>query len=234
MSAVPPSNPSSRSGSRADLPRGGADQSGVSARLRLVVAALLGVLAAAGVALIGSWDIAALVGWSTASSVLVAWIWLEIYRLDAERTAQRAVREDPSVGWTDLLLLSASVASLAGVGLVFSQAAGGGVSLVASVALGVGSVVLSWALLHTTFTLRYARLYYSGPNGGINFNQDEPPCYLDFAYMAFTIGMTFQVSDTDIEATTVRRNALRHALLSYLFGAVILAGAINLVAGLTR
>lgn len=234
MSAAPAPNPSSPSGSRTDLPRGGADQSGPSARLRLLVAALLGVFAAAGVALVGPWDIAALVGWSTASGVLVAWIWLEIYRLDAERTAQRAVREDPSVGWTDLLLLSAAVASLAGVGLVFSRAAGGGLSLVAPVALGVGSVVLSWALLHTTFTLRYARLYYSGPNGGINFNQDEPPCYLDFAYLAFTIGMTFQVSDTDIQATTIRRSALRHALLSYLFGAVILAGAINLVAGLTR
>jgi uncharacterized membrane protein len=52
--------------------------------------------------------------------------------------------------------------------------------------------------------------------------------------MAFTIGMTFQVSDTDLTAHDVRTNALRHALLSYLFGGVIIAVVINLVAGLGR
>jgi uncharacterized membrane protein len=216
------------------LPRGDADRSGTSARLRLLVAALVGAVAAVGVATIGPWDIAALVGWSAASSVLLAWIWIEIHGFDAEQTAQRALREDPSVGWTDVLLLSASVASLAGVGLVFSHAGGAGLDLVGPVALGMGSVVLSWALVHTLFTLRYARLYYYGPTGGIDFNQDAQPCYLDFAYLAFTIGMTFQVSDTEIKDSGVRHTALRHALLSYLFGAVILAGAINLVSGLTR
>ena len=72
------------------------------------------------------------------------------------------------------------------------------------------------------------------PDGGVNFNQDQPPCYLDFAYLAFTIGMTFQVSDTDLESPAIRHTALRHALVSYLLGAVIVAGTINLVAGLTK
>lgn len=65
-----------------------------------------------------------------------------------------------------------------------------------------------------------------------NFNQNISPRYLDFAYLAFTLGMTFQVSDTDLETTAIRATALRHALLSYLFGAVILAATINLIAGL--
>jgi uncharacterized membrane protein len=72
------------------------------------------------------------------------------------------------------------------------------------------------------------------PAGGIDFNQQEQPRYSDFAYLAFTIGMTFQVSDTDLETSALRAAALRHALLSYLLGAVILATTINLVAGLLR
>ena len=74
--------------------------------------------------------------------------------------------------------------------------------------------------------------YYVGPDGGVNFNQDAPPRYLDFAYLAFTIGMTFQVSDTDLQTGSIRATALRRALLSYLFGAVILATTINLFSGL--
>jgi len=94
--------------------------------------------------------------------------------------------------------------------------------------------VLSWAVVHTVYTLRYAAAYYGEPAGGIGFNGGEPPSYRDFAYLAFTIGMTFQVSDTALQTTALRRTALRHALLSYLFGTGILAVTINLVAGLRR
>ncbi len=78
------------------------------------------------------------------------------------------------------------------------------------------------------------RLYYSGPDGGIDFNEDDKPCYADFAYLAFTIGMTYQVSDTDLTTKEIRHTALRHALLSYLFGTVIIAATINLAAGLVK
>jgi uncharacterized membrane protein len=80
--------------------------------------------------------------------------------------------------------------------------------------------------------LRYARGYYSEPGGGIGFNEEDLPAYLDFAYFSFTIGMTFQVSDTNISRKDIRSLALHHALLSYLFGAVILATAINVFASL--
>jgi len=98
--------------------------------------------------------------------------------------------------------------------------------------LGVLSVAVSWLVLHTLFTLRYALLYYTGNNGGIDFNQKAAPRYTDFAYLAFTIGMTFQVSDTDLSTHTIRATALRHALLAYLFGSLILAATVNLVASL--
>jgi uncharacterized membrane protein len=98
--------------------------------------------------------------------------------------------------------------------------------------LAAASVALSWLLIHTLFTLAYARLYHRGDTG-ISFNQTDPPRYTDFAYLAFTIGMTFQVSDTAIGSSAIRAAALRHALLSYLFGAVILATTVNFVVSLS-
>ena len=141
--------------------------------------------------------------------------------------------EDPSRATTGAVIVVAAVASLAAVGFILVQATstkGSSQDLLAGV--GVLSVALSWFTVHTVFTLRYARLYYVGPDGGVNFNQDAPPRYLDFAYLAFTIGMTFQVSDTDLQTGSIRATALRRALLSYLFGAVILATTINLISGL--
>jgi uncharacterized membrane protein len=85
--------------------------------------------------------------------------------------------------------------------------------------------------VHTTFTTRYARLYYTGPDGGTSFNETDPPRYADFAYLAFTIGMTFQVSDTDLKTKEIRRTAVQHAPLPYLPGAVVIASTINMVAG---
>ena len=82
--------------------------------------------------------------------------------------------------------------------------------------------------------MRYGDLYYSDPVGGVTFNEDEAPDYHDFAYLALTIGMTYQVSDTNLTSKPIRRAATRHALLSFLFGAVIVALAINAVASLLQ
>jgi uncharacterized membrane protein len=158
-----------------------------------------------------------------------------VWHLDAAHTARQAVAEDPGRAATDMLLLTASVASLLAVGLVIVRAgnsSGAAESLQAG--LSLASVVLSWSVVRTVFALRYASLYYIGPNDGVDFNQEDPPRYTDFAYMAFTIGMTFQVSDTQLTTAEVRATVLRHALLSYLFGSVILAATINLLAGLAR
>ena len=135
----------------------------------------------------------------------------------------------------ELVVLGAGTASLAAVGLAMLRAGKNtGATKMYLIGVGVLSVVLSWAVVHTVFTLRYARAYYAPEPGGIDFNNSGPPAYADFAYLAFTIGMTFQVSDTNITAKPVRQIALRHALLSYLFGAVILAVAINVFASLLR
>ena len=105
----------------------------------------------------------------------------------------------------------------------------------AQIAVGVLSVLASWTVAHTLYTLRYARLYFTdGDEGGIDFGSDRRPRYSDFAYVAFTLGMTYHVSDTALKTSNLRSTALRQALLSYLFGTVIIAITINLVAGLIK
>jgi uncharacterized membrane protein len=199
--------------------------------LRLGVAVLIGVVAALAVSTVAGRyaPVAAWIG--TATSYLV-WTWIVVGRMDAGQTRSHATREDPSQSVTDTILLLASVASLAGVGYLLLAESAHGHDAESAAAVGIGSVVAAWLIVHTVFTLRYARLYYLDRAGGIDFNQDEPPCYIDFAYLAFTLGMTYQVSDTDLQTRDIRATALRQALLSYLLGAVILATTINLIAGL--
>jgi uncharacterized membrane protein len=209
--------------------------SGASAATRVATAAAAGACAGTLASLPGSWQIGTLVGWDVAAAVYLAWTWRTLWRQDAAATARLALREDPGRATADALLLVASVASVLAVALAITAGrAGGPGARDLRAALAVASVALSWSVVQTVFISHYARLYYSHPAGGIDFNQDAPPRFADFAYLAFTVGMTFQVSDTELQTSALRAMALRQALLSYLLGAVILATTINLVAGLLR
>ena len=88
--------------------------------------------------------------------------------------------------------------------------------------------------MNTVFAFKYARLYYfdEPDSAGIDFKQKEPPTYSDFAYLAFTVGMSFAVSETEPTSTRTRRVTLIHALLSFMFGTGVLAVAVNLVTNL--
>lgn len=202
-------------------------------RTRLTFSAALGAIAAAITAAVGDWLYAPAIGWDVTAIFFLTTVWLGIWPLSAKTTADQATREDPSRATSDILTLCACVASLAAVGVVLVRAHDvHGLERGMLATLGLLSVAVSWLTVHTIFTLRYALLYYTDPQGGIDFNAPEAPTYRDFAYLALTIGMTFQVSDTNLQATDLRSTALRHALLSYLFGSIILAAAVNLVAGL--
>jgi uncharacterized membrane protein len=224
-----------RTGTTPDVPDGTGRASGASAATRVSMAAVAGAAAGALAALPGSGQIGMLVGWDVAAGVYVAWTWATIWHRDPAATARLALREDPGRATADALLLVASVASVLAVGLAITAGRSGGSGAGdVRAALAVASVALSWTVVQTVFTSHYARLYYRHPAGGIDFNQEAPPRYSDFAYLAFTVGMTFQVSDTSLQTAALRATALRQALLSYLLGAVILATTINLVAGLLR
>ncbi|HEY8721685.1 DUF1345 domain-containing protein [Pengzhenrongella sp.] len=218
---------------RDDLP--GPDQvpwRGTSGRTRLAVAALIGVGAGSAVTASSGWRLGLLAGWIVAASVFVIWLWRSIWSMDAPTTASHAVAEYPGRSAADTTVVVAAVASLAAIALLLLGGSSGPGGKDVQAAVTVLSVALSWAAVHSIFTTRYARLYYAGADGGIDFNETDPPRYSDFAYLAFTIGMTFQVSDTDLQTKSIRATALRHALLSYLFGSIIIATTINLVAGL--
>lgn len=200
----------------------------------VLAAALTGALVGTPIAFVTVWQAAPLLGWDAGASVFLIWIWASIGGLDAQQTSSTAAREDPRAAIADSVIIVAGLACLGAVGLVLIKAANSqGAAKALLIAVGVLSVALSWASVHTVFTLRYARAYYRARTpGGIDFNGDDSPDYLDFAYVSFTIGLTFQVSDTNIGSKAIRRLALRHALLSFLFGAVIIGLTINVVASL--
>jgi uncharacterized membrane protein len=200
---------------------------------RVTVSAVGGALAAATALAVGAkWSVAALCASDLAELAFILQVWLAVGGADADRTAQLAGSEDESPIAAEVMLVGAGVASL--IAVVFALAEAGHAEAPARgllTALAVASVLLAWAAVHTVYALRYARLYYSDPVGGVDFGGERPD-YVDFAYLALTIGMTFQVSDTSLTLKRFRHAALRHALLSYLYGAFIVAITVSSVATL--
>ncbi len=202
---------------------------------RLGVAAATGVLAGVTTSPALGVRYGVLVGWDALALVYLVWVWVTVARRDAAETAQLATREDPSRVASSTLLLGAAVASLFSVGLVLLGGGRPPLGLAhADLVLTVVSGVASWLVVHTSFCLHYARLYHVDPDHGIDFGQDAAPTYADFAYLAFTVGMTYQVSDTGVRTPAIRRAVLQHALLSFLFGTVVLSVSINLAVNLAR
>jgi uncharacterized membrane protein len=202
---------------------------------RLAIASVLGaVTIAVAVDAGASWGVSIALGWCVTASVVLVWTWMNIAPKNAAETRSKAREEDLTRPLADLLLLSASVASLLAVAYTLVQAGrASGATKIELISLAIATVVLGWVTVHTIFLVRYGDLYYGDPIGGIDFNEEKyDPDYRDFAYLAITIGMTYQVSDTTLRTPVLRRTALRHALLSYVFGAVILGVTINVVASL--
>jgi uncharacterized membrane protein len=199
--------------------------------VRISVSVALGVAVALLVGNTAGWRFA-LAGWVTTAAAYVLWTQRILGGMDAEQTCRWVTREDPTRWVADVVIVSASVASLGGVGYVVAAGSRSGTDALEAAVVGILTVGASWFAVHTLFTVRYARLYYSDDPGGIDFHDPNPPRFRDFAYLAYTVGMTYQVSDTEIGLTSIRATVLRHALLSYLLGAVVLAVTINLIAGL--
>ena len=145
---------------------------------------------------------------------------------------RRAATVDPGRRLVGITVVVGSVFSLFASVVVMRRAehlAPSGAAVLSTLCLI--AVLIAWLLTHTAYTLRYAHLYYRDDEegvGGLTFPGKEPPDALDFAYFAFTLGMCFQVSDVAITSRNVRRAALGHALLAFLFNTAVLALALNL------
>jgi uncharacterized membrane protein len=208
-------------------------------RRRFLVVVVIGLVAGVVVGWWAPWQQAVLGGVDTGAAVYLLAVWAIIRRADGVKTQRLATVEDQSRAASGLLLVAVCLASLLAVGFGLSLAGereGGAKALLVGTAML--TVLLAWCLMNTVFTLRYADLFYQAPDPerGIDFGGPggHPPSYRDFAYLAFTIGMTYQVSDTAVPDPRIRRSVLAHALLAYLFGVVIVAGAVNLAAGLFK
>ncbi|WP_380176034.1 DUF1345 domain-containing protein [Kineococcus sp. DHX-1] len=204
---------------------------------RTLTSLAAGLVAGAVVGFLTDVRLLPLVTWTVAVAVLLTWVWRRCWPQDAGGT-RRLAQEERSTRSTDAWLITAAVASLAAVVVALLQSSGAKDPVaVASVLLSVVGVALSWALVNTVYAFKYARLHYvdepgDGSGGSFDFKQDDEPAYSDFTYLAFTVGMSYAVSETEPTSTRARRAALGHALLSYAFGTGVLAVAVNLVTDL--
>jgi uncharacterized membrane protein len=188
----------------------------------ILVCVLVGVLASVPLGVLSG--IAAAIAVFVTTGVALLW------PMTAEDTRRNARREDFQPLMAESLIVTVAVGSLAGVAVLL--AIGSSATRNGAAAIGLFGVFMSWAMLHQLYAIRYAHLYYGEPSGGIDFNSDEQPAYRDFLYFSYNLGMTYQVSDTDVSSTVIRSVVLRHTLLSYVFGTVILAATVNLVMGM--
>ncbi len=205
----------------------------VSARVRLVV--LLGVALVTFLVQPRTLplELRGLVAWSSGVACFLSLAFRLIMTTDADATQQHCSKQDDNWAVFDVLLLCASVASLAGVvaALVAASKVQGFLAF-ALTGAAILAVILSWSLTHTLFALHYARLFYHEGHGGIDFHSSEKPDYRDFLYVAVTVGVTFGVSDSDLTSREMRRAVTGHSLLSFLFGTVIIALSLNVITSL--
>lgn len=208
-----------------------------SAVVRLGLSAVIGVLVGVFLPPDSRWELHALAGWCAAALVFLILAFWVFFSTDGDNTRRLATREDDSRTASSLIVLAGSAVSLAGVIYALTQVnalqkSGQATEATVLTVLGLLSVALSWLTIQSIYTFRYARLYFQAPEGGIQFDGDETPDYRDFLYLAMTIGMTFQVSDTNLSKKDVRRSLTGHALIAYVYNTVLVALTINTVAGL--
>jgi uncharacterized membrane protein len=203
---------------------------------RIVLSGTAGVVAWLASSTLFPYPATALVGWDMASLVLLSLMWSVIVPATAKSTQSRAGAEDPGRTLVYVIVVLTSAVSLLAATMVVHQARTLPPDLSRAVlALCLATVALAWTLTHTAFAMRYARLYYRADSegvGGMDLPGGVPPTYFDFAYVAFTIGMCFQVSDVCITSRQLRKAVLLHAVISFGYNSVILAFVLQLVFGM--
>jgi len=189
---------------------------------------------------------------ATPALILMVWIgcaltvifldWIIIFSSHPLEVRKIAKLQDSSRTFLFAFITTATIVSLGAIVYLLKSTKGlPDAAKSGHILLAISAVIVSWFLLHTIYTLRYAHLYYD-PNtdidgqtkaiGGLQFPGKEQPDYLDFVYFSFVVGMTFQVSDVNITSRRVRRVCLMHALMSFAFNTAILALSINVVSGM--
>ncbi|MDE1969055.1 MAG: DUF1345 domain-containing protein [Alphaproteobacteria bacterium] len=179
------------------------------------------------------------VGWIVGVAFFLASTAVILSRATADRMRARARKQDPLRPVILAVVVVAALVSLVALGFMLGQKGGTGLGAGARILIAGLAVLCSWTLTHTMFALHYAHLYY-GDNplvegeqdrGGLKFPEERVPDFWDFLYYAFVVGMTCQVSDVQVTSRHMRRMTLGHGVLAFFFNAVILALAVNFIAG---
>src|SRR5438477_7519419 len=207
----------------------------VRTRPRLFFSILLGLAVIALLFAVSDWRIATrlLVGWDIGVGLYLVLAFSLMARSDLHRIRRRAANQDEGSIAMLMLTVAAAIASMAAI---FAElATEPGVSRQpGQLILATATVVLSWAFIHSIFTLHYAHEFYGEGRdrklGGMSFPDDAEPDYWDFTYFAFTIGMCAQVSDVTVSSKSIRRTVLVHSVISFLFNAALLALTVNIAA----
>lgn len=181
----------------------------------------------------------ALIFWVAFSFAYLIASWAVILQRSTEKIKVLAQKEDGSRVFVLVAIIAACIASLCGVLIIILPKGAGNAPEFVSLPVGIATMMLSWAMVHSTFTFHYANLFYSNrprnkPGGGLQFPGNDEPAYLDFAYFSFVIGMTFQVSDVEVSNTRMRRLVLLHGLLSFMLNTFVVALTVNAIAGLIK
>ena len=171
-----------------------------------------------------------LVGWDVFAALYLVLAYIMMLRCETAHIRQSAILQDD--GRFLLLLLTALGAFASLAAIVFELGASKG--SVPGLILAIVTIALSWAAVHTAFSLHYAHEYYRGKKpGGLQFpsgDKDEEADYWDFVYFSFVIGMTAQVSDVGITDKIIRRTATVHGIISFVFNTALLALMVNIAA----
>lgn len=212
-------------------------------QLRLYLALALAVIVFFLARTSSSFIVSFIFSWITFAVFQLTFSWIIIFSFHPREVKALAEKEDSSASIIFLFVVVAAFIGLFAIIFLLQSipnASKHGLSL--HIVLAFSSVFCSWALVHTLFTLRYAHLYYKrekfvedSHKGGycaLDFPNEKEPDYLDFAYFSFVVGMTFQVSDVEISSREIRRLALLHGLLSFIYNTVIVAFSINIISGL--
>lgn len=181
-----------------------------------------------------------LLTWMSFALTVIILIWITFLKSHPLEVRKIAKLQDSSRAMMFTFVLVASVVSLTAVYFLLKSAKGHSANASGHILLAIAAVFVSWWLVHTIFTTRYAHLYYDTDKddgsprkaGGLQFPDEPEPDYLDFVYFSFVIGMTFQVSDVEIASRTMRHLAWVHGLISFVFNTAIVALSINVISGL--
>jgi uncharacterized membrane protein len=173
-----------------------------------------------------------LVGWDVGITLYLALAFWMFAHSSAGQTHRRSFQQDEG-GFA--ILVGTVVAASASVGAVIAwiEAATRAETFApGSLIFLFVTILLSWAFIHTMFALHYAHEFYSAnakKGGGLIFPRDPAPDYLDFVYLAFSIGTSFEVSDVAITSKRIRRTVMVHGVVSFFFNVTLIALTVGLV-----